>query len=116
MKQRKDEHGDAENSFSMIGDLWAVYLKHKWARSKIISVSELTISPYDVAQMMSLLKKARAIYGDSTHADHFVDDVGYSALAAMMVNAQANPQPLTNEQMKKGLDKVDMDEIRRQGR
>jgi hypothetical protein len=40
------------------------------------------IEPHDVAQMMVLLKIARATYGDSR--DNFVDEAGYSAIGAML--------------------------------
>lgn len=78
-KKRPGVHGSAENSFAMIGDLWAVYLRH--AR-KVRGHDN--ILPADVAQLMSILKKCRAMYGDPTNDDNFVDDIGYSALAAML--------------------------------
>lgn len=79
MTSRPGIHGSAEQSFQMIADLWTVYLNH------VSRVRDDTrIRPEDVAQMMSMLKKARAVYGDVTNDDNFVDDLGYTALAGML--------------------------------
>lgn len=78
-KKRPGVHGSAEQSFSLIADLWMVYLRH----ARKIRGND-RIKPEDVAQMMSMLKKARALYGDATNADNFVDDAGYTALAGML--------------------------------
>lgn len=78
-KDRPGVHGSAEDSFQMIGELWTVYLRH------VRSVrGDDTILPVHVAQMMSMMKKARATYGDASNPDNFVDDVGYSGLAGML--------------------------------
>lgn len=79
MTDRPGVHGSAENSFEMIGELWTVWVKHT-ARIR----GEMIITGADVSQMMAMLKKARAIYGDATNADNFIDDVGYTGLAAML--------------------------------
>lgn len=79
MKDRPGIHGSAENSFEMIGDLWTVYLRH--AR-RVRGVD--TIRPEDVAEMMTMLKKARKIYGDPMNDDNDVDDLGYAALGGML--------------------------------
>jgi hypothetical protein len=64
----------------MISQFWTVYLNHrvsvKPSRNGIIE-----ITPVDVAEMMSLLKKARKVHGNG-HPDSHVDDLGYTALAA----------------------------------
>lgn len=75
MNQRQNAHGDAEDSFAVIGAYWTTYLGSRKAQQ---------ISGYDVAQMMVLLKIARASMGNTGHADHYVDAAGYSALAAML--------------------------------
>lgn len=79
LQDRPGVHGDTENSFHMIADLWNVYMRHvtKTRETK-------RILPEDVANMMSLLKKARAVYGDPKNIDNFVDDIGYTALAGML--------------------------------
>lgn len=77
--KRPGVHGSAENSFAMIGELWAVYLRH----CKAVRGND-TILPEDVAEMMALLKKARKVYGDPLNRDNDVDDAGYTALAGML--------------------------------
>lgn len=81
--ERGSQHGDVRPSFAMIGELWAVYLNNamKVRYPKLASMIPL-IEAHDVAEMMSLLKKARNVYGDDKNPDHSVDDIGYSALAA----------------------------------
>lgn len=94
MTERPGVHGSAKNSFAMIGELWSVFLRHQMvAREE----PELNIRPEDVAQMMSLLKKARAIYGDPTNRDNFIDDVGYTALAGMLQLPEP-PEPTAEKQ------------------
>jgi hypothetical protein len=87
--ERGNQHGDAENSFKMIGDLWATYLRNTHGQTVIVSA-------YDVAQMMSLLKIARAVHGDPVNADHYIDAAGYTALAGAIAGVQyaaAAPTP-----------------------
>lgn len=64
---RKDDYGDAKESFGRIAKLWSAYLGHN-------------VSSYDVALMMSLLKISRASHKYTE--DCIVDLIGYAALAA----------------------------------
>src|SRR3954468_4073468 len=77
IRSRLKEHGHTERSFGMIGELWSVYITHAYT-----SRDELKLKPHDIAQMMALLKIARAVYGYSM--DNFTDGAGYTALAAML--------------------------------
>ena len=70
---RNTTHGEKERSFAAIATLWNAYLS-------IRKEPDSAITPYDVAQMMSLLKKARASQG-TLIKDHFIDDAGYAAIA-----------------------------------
>lgn len=68
---RKDEYGDAFDSFDRIAGLWSSYLDHH-------------ITPVDVAQMMILMKVSRGANVAKLNAiqeDSLVDIAGYSALA-----------------------------------
>lgn len=65
---RREAHGDPKQSFNRIAALWSAY-------------TGVTISPKDVAQMMVLLKMARAMYGQHND-DDYVDQAGYIALAS----------------------------------
>lgn len=79
IKKRPGVHGSTENSFALIGELWMIYLRHQ----RRIRRND-AIKPEDVAQMMVMLKIARAAYGDQANADNFVDAAGYTALAGML--------------------------------
>lgn len=76
--ERKNQHGDAENSFHMIAALWRAYLTGRPGE----------IDARDVAHMMALLKIARSVHGDASHADHYVDAAGYAALAGMLARVE----------------------------
>lgn len=68
---RRDEYGDAFDSFDRIAGLWSSYLDHH-------------ITPVDVAQMMILMKVSRGANVAKFNAiqeDSLVDIAGYSALA-----------------------------------
>lgn len=67
-KDRAATHGDAEDSFAAIGNLWGEYLKTK-------------VTPADVAIMMVLFKIAR-FKTNPAHMDNAIDMAGYAALAA----------------------------------
>ncbi len=79
LQNRPGIHGSAENSFQMIADFWTVHTRHL---RKVRGHDNLF--PEDVAEMMTMLKKARKVYGVSTNADNDVDDIGYAALAGML--------------------------------
>lgn len=64
---RQDTHGRPEDSFGDIADLWTAY-------------KGVEFDPVDVAQMMILLKIARA-KGNPKHADNWIDIAGYAACA-----------------------------------
>jgi hypothetical protein len=82
------KHGDTQKSFAMIGELWSIYLRYAWNGR-----NSVTILPHDVAVMMSLLKIARAAHAND--ADNYVDQAGYTALAAML-----HPQTIHSEEDK----------------
>lgn len=65
-KDRAATHGDAEDNFRRIADLWNAYL----GMDDITSI--------DVAVMLALLKVAR-IRSNPTHADNWIDIAGYAA-------------------------------------
>lgn len=104
LKDRPGVHGSAENSFEMIGDLWSVYARH------IVRVRGiLQFKPEDVAEMMTMLKKARKIYGASSNVDNDVDDVGYAALAGMLrLPDPAKGDEELEEQIRKEAEKPDI--------
>jgi hypothetical protein len=70
-KDRAATHGDAEDSFAQIAAVWTWWLNERLTAP---------IDAYDVAQMMSLFKKARA-KGNPTNSENAIDDAGYTAIA-----------------------------------
>lgn len=68
---RQDTYGPPEDSFNQIAGVWNWWLGER--------ISD-PLDAFDVAQMMSLMKKARS-KNARTHADNYIDDAGYTALA-----------------------------------
>jgi hypothetical protein len=60
--KRNEDYGNINDSFLRIAGLWSAY-------------TGITITKYDVAKMMMLLKISRAKNGN--HRDSYVDIVGY---------------------------------------
>ena len=73
-KDRNDTYGNPEDNFAIIAGLWDWYL-----RSALKGKSK--IEPHDVANMMVLLKIARAASGKQ-NTDNHIDAAGYAACAA----------------------------------
>lgn len=65
--ERDEHYGSPEDNFGRIADYWSVYLNN-------------TLTQTDVANMMILLKVARAM-NDASHEDNWVDIAGYAACA-----------------------------------
>ena len=66
-KDRAADHGDMEDNFRTIADLWTAYLGF-----------DLIITDRDVAAMMTLLKIAR-LKSNPDNADNWIDACGYMA-------------------------------------
>lgn len=74
---RAVSHGESiEDSFGKLSSMWSAYLG-------------ATITPVQAAQMLVLLKICRSSSGDATHEDHYLDAVGYSALAGELATDTA---------------------------
>ena len=68
---RDATHGDAEDSFQTIADVWSWWLCNR-------PLPDDPLTPADVAMMMA------RISGNSTHVDNYTDLAGYAALAGEM--------------------------------
>jgi len=77
---RAATHGDMENNFQTIADLWSNYLG--------IS-DDIELSPTDVAVMMTLLKIAR-VKSNPANADNWVDACGYMACGGELATQKAH--------------------------
>jgi hypothetical protein len=69
---RESTHGNKERSFNRIALLWNAYLESRPTNTPLTAV--------DTAQMMVLLKIARALSGNPTR-DHYLDEAAYAAIA-----------------------------------
>lgn len=68
LKDRNQAHGDPEDNFSMIAQLWTAFLSYP-------------VNATQVAAMMALMKIARLKH-NPTHEDSWVDLAGYAACGA----------------------------------
>jgi len=66
-KDRDATHGDMEDNFESIAELWQIYFNHEW-----------DFTSTDVAVMMALLKIAR-LKSNKSNPDNWVDACGYMA-------------------------------------
>ena len=69
----ENTHGNKERSFKAIADLWNAYVNSR-------KEAHHPLTEVDVAYMMMLMKLGRALHGAPIR-DHFVDMVGYTAIA-----------------------------------
>ena len=70
-KDRNATHGDAEDNFKNVADLWNWWLHGR---------EMCTVNGFDIAMLMVLFKLAR-IKGNDSHVDSYVDAAGYLAIA-----------------------------------
>ncbi len=66
-KDRDATHGDMEDNFESIAELWQIYFNNEW-----------DFTSTDVAVMMTLLKIAR-LKSNKSNPDNWVDACGYMA-------------------------------------
>lgn len=74
-RDRNTTHGDAERNFGMIAAYWSAHL-------------DTTVTPADVAVMMTLLKLAR-IKSNPAHTDNWIDGCGYLACGGEIATGEA---------------------------
>lgn len=83
---RQQTHGQKERSFETIAAFWNTYLRRRGITNARL------LEGVDVAAMMMLLKLSRAIEGDVTEPDHFVDLAGYAGLAGELATVADEPR------------------------
>ena len=66
-KDRDATHGDMEENFESIAELWQIYFNNEW-----------DFTSTDVAVMMTMLKIAR-LKSNKSNPDNWVDACGYMA-------------------------------------
>jgi hypothetical protein len=96
--ERGNQHGGAEDSFQMIASLWQTYLQN--TNNQKDNPTVVFITSYDVAQMMTLLKIARAVHGNPTNEDNYIDASGYQSLAAAIAGVPTPESKLDDLSLK----------------
>jgi hypothetical protein len=86
---REATHGQKERSFELIAQFWNTYLNGRKAPA-------FPITGVDVALMMDLMKLARFLQGTPIR-DHFVDKVGYTAIACELLELENSRQNQSSE-------------------
>lgn len=81
--ERDEQYGNPENNFQTIANFWMVYLSGRKGCEGMIS-----ISPEDVAAMLSLLKISRIASGQAKD-DNWVDLAGYAACGGEIQSSHA---------------------------
>lgn len=66
LRERQQIHGDAEENFARIGEIWAIMLK-----------LDAPIPPWKVALMMDAFKTVRCLVNPN-HRDNWLDKQGYT--------------------------------------
>lgn len=80
VKQRGQEHGNYVECFNAISTMWTAYFEAKgWT---------IPVSSDDVAKMMVLMKICRAAAGHANREDHYVDMIGYAAIAGALISRE----------------------------
>ena len=77
--ERAATHGDAEQSFTVLGALWSARLG-------------VLIYPHQVAIMLADLKTVRA-WNNPGYADNWIDLAGYAACGGEIATGAALPDP-----------------------
>jgi hypothetical protein len=75
IEERAETHGDYQENFQHISEVWSAYLQYD-------------IAPAQVGIMMALLKFARDQCSPEHEPEHLLDAVGYAALAGAMAKKQ----------------------------
>ena len=73
--QRAQDYGDKTINHQRIADLWNAWLRE--TRTEL--ADHITITAYDVAMMMLMVKVARLMHSPG-HQDSHVDIAGYAAI------------------------------------
>lgn len=82
-KDRNATHGEPEDNFRTIAELWNTYLAAVTVRRGGL----ITLAPVDVAVMMTLMKISRLVTSPEC-ADHWVDIAGYAACGGGIATLQ----------------------------
>lgn len=81
--EKAEEHGHYNTQFQTCSRFWTEYLRGR----KEHKHSPDTITAFDVAMMMTLMKISRISHGNREEKDHYIDGANYLAIAFDIINA-----------------------------
>ena len=96
IETRAHEHGDAFNSFTMVAQLWSIFLTNTNVARHGNTPLPIHLDAVDVAEMLSLLKKAHKVHGAQVMPEGPIDDLGYTALAGALAAELEGSKPVAS--------------------
>lgn len=89
---RNLQYGEPEDNFSIIGELWSVYLNAK----RVAPTDRIELTAKDASDMLILFKVARSVTATTPKRDTYVDIAGYAACAGEIVDRVVPSKPPLN--------------------
>jgi hypothetical protein len=83
-EDRARQHGDKVENHENIALIWGAYLNRLW-KENVDSGTRLNLTPFNITQMMILLKVARTLSGE-WNVDDMRDAAGYAGVAIDVAN------------------------------
>lgn len=89
---RNLQYGEPEDNFSIIGELWSVYLNAK----RVAPTDRIELTAKDASDMLILFKVARSVTATTPKKDTYVDIAGYAACAGAIIDKAVPSKPPIN--------------------
>jgi hypothetical protein len=89
---RNLQYGEPEDNFSIIGELWSVYLNAK----RVAPTDRIELTAKDASDMLILFKVARSVTATTPKRDTYVDIAGYAACAGEIIDKAVPSKPPLN--------------------
>lgn len=96
---RNLQYGEPEDNFSIIGELWSVYLNAK----RVAPTDRIELTAKDASDMLILFKVARSVTATTPKRDTYVDIAGYAACSGAFIDKAVPSKPpinIANEPLK----------------
>jgi hypothetical protein len=93
---RNLQYGEPEDNFSIIGELWSVYLNAK----RVAPTDRIKLTAKDASDMLILFKVARSVTATTPKRDTYVDIAGYAACAGAFLPDEAKEEPVPDFPLK----------------
>lgn len=89
---RNLQYGEPEDNFSIIGELWSVYINAK----RVAPTDRIELTAKDASDMLILFKVARSVTATTPKRDTYVDIAGYAACAGAFIDKAVPSNPPLN--------------------